>query len=161
MPTTVKNSSIKAGRLAVPLCRACGVPLTYTFVDLGMSPLCQTQIRPEELNSSESFFPLRVHLCQACFLVQLEEYVSPQTIFSGGYPYFSSYSVSWVEHARRYVEDMVALQGIGSRSFVVEIASNDGYLLQHLVAKGIRCLGVEPTANTADAARKKGDPNHR
>jgi SAM-dependent methyltransferase len=132
--------------------------LTHTFVDLGMSPLCQTQIRPEDLNRGENFYPLHVHLCTRCLLVQLEEYVAPSVIFSEAYPYFSSYSDSWVEHARRYVARMMEEQGIGRSSFVVELASNDGYLLQHFMAGGVRSLGVEPTAGTARAATARGIP---
>jgi SAM-dependent methyltransferase len=143
---------------AAPRCRGCAAPLTHTFVDLGMSPLCQTQIHAHELNRGENFYPLHVYLCTECFLVQLQEYVSPQVIFSAAYPYFSSFSDSWVEHARRYAEQMIAEQGIGPSSLVVELASNDGYLLQHFLARGVRCLGVEPTASTAKAAREKGVP---
>jgi len=143
---------------AAPPCRACGAPLNHTFVDLGMSPLCQTQIQRHELNRGENFYPLHVWLCTDCWLVQLQEYVSPQVIFSETYPYFSSFSDSWVEHARRYASKMMAEQGIGKSSLVVELASNDGYLLQHFLAAGVRCLGVEPTASTAKAAREKGIP---
>lgn len=143
---------------STPRCRACGAGLAHTFLDLGMSPLCQTQIHPHELNCGENFYPLHVHLCTACYLVQLEEYVSPAVIFSETYPYFSSYSDSWVEHARQYAEKMRAEQGIGTSSLVVELASNDGYLLQHFKAQGVRCLGVEPTASTARAAVEKGIP---
>src|SRR5829696_2648169 len=112
-----------------PRCRACRSDLKHTFLDLGMSPLCQTQIYPHELNRGENFYPLHAHLCTQCWLVQLEEYVSPQVIFSEAYPYFSSFSDSWVEHARRYADQMIAEQKIGTGSFVVELASNDGYLL--------------------------------
>jgi SAM-dependent methyltransferase len=146
-----------AGRAAPP-CRFCGAPLTETFADLGMSPLCQTQIAAADLNRGENFYPLHARVCTACWLVQLEEYVAPDVIFGRDYPYFSSYSDSWVEHARRYVEHARADLGIGPGSFVVELASNDGYLLQHVVAAGIRCLGVEPTAGTAAAARARGVP---
>lgn len=139
-------------------CRLCGAGLTETFVNLGMSPLCNTQIRPEDLNKGEAFYPLHAYVCGSCFLVQLDEYVAPDTIFNAAYPYFSSYSDSWVEHARRYVEHVRANHGIGGDSFVVEVASNDGYLLQHFVASQVRCLGVEPTAGTAKAARERGVP---
>jgi hypothetical protein len=141
-----------------PSCRACGAELTHAFLDLGMSPLCQTQIHPGDLNKGENFYPLRVYLCTRCFLVQLEEYVRPEVIFGAAYPYFSSYSESWVEHARQYTDKMIAERGIGRQSFIVELASNDGYLLQHFKARGIRCLGVEPTAGTARAALDKGIP---
>ena len=139
-------------------CRACKAELIHTFVDLGMSPLCQTQIPASELDRAETFYPLHARVCSRCYLVQLEEYVSPEVIFDETYPYFSSYSDTWLEHARGYVEKMVTEHGIGPRSFVVEIASNDGYLLQHVQARGIRCLGVEPTAGTARAALARGIP---
>jgi SAM-dependent methyltransferase len=141
-----------------PACRACSAPLQHTFVDLGMSPLCQTQIQAADLNRGENFYPLHAWVCDRCYLVQLEEYVSPAVIFSEAYPYFSSYSDSWVEHARRYTAQMQAEQGIAAGSFVVEVASNDGYLLQHFLAAGVRCLGIEPTASTAQAAGARGVP---
>jgi SAM-dependent methyltransferase len=141
-----------------PRCRACSAAQSHTFVDLGMSPLCQTQIHARELNRGENFYPLHAWVCSDCFLVQLQEYVSPQVIFGEAYPYFSSFSDSWVEHARQYAAKMQAEQGIGATSLVVELASNDGYLLQHFLARGVRCLGVEPTASTAKAAREKGIP---
>lgn len=138
-------------------CRFCGTGLSQTFVDLGMSPLCQTHIAPDRLNDMEPFYPLHAYVCADCFLVQLGEYVTPDGIFSE-YAYFSSYSTSWVEHARRYVEVMTARFRLGAHSKVVEIASNDGYLLQHFVGLGIPCLGIEPAANVAEAARAKGIP---
>ena len=136
-------------------CRFCGTKLRHTFVDLGMSPLCQTHISPEQLNHMEPFYPLRAYVCHECFLVQLEEFVAPGDIFSD-YAYFSSYSDSWVEHARRYAEAMTQRFGLNAKSQVVEIASNDGYLLQHFVRTGIPVLGVEPAANIAQVAREKG-----
>src|SRR5512137_2313248 len=117
-------------------CRFCGVPLSRTFVDLGMSPLCQTHISEEQLNSMEPFYPLHAYLCESCFLVQLEEFVAPGDIFTE-YAYFSSFSDSWVAHAKRYVELVCERFGINARSKVMEIASNDGYLLQHFVARGV------------------------
>lgn len=138
-------------------CRFCGTQLRHTFVDLGMSPPCQTHITPAQLNQPEAFYPLHVWVCHECFLVQLEEYVAPADIFSE-YAYFSSYSQSWVEHARRYSEQMIARFQLGPRSKVMEIASNDGYLLQHFVRAGIPCLGIEPAANVAEAAKEKGVP---
>lgn len=141
-----------------PPCRSCGAGLRHTVVDLGMSPLCQTQISAAELNKGENFYPLHVYVCDSCWLVQLQEYVAPDVIFSRHYPYFSSFSDSWVEHARGYVEHMVRDFGLGKESFVVELASNDGYLLQHVQRAGIRCLGIEPTASTAGAALQKGIP---
>jgi hypothetical protein len=138
-----------------PTCRFCGESLEHTFVDLGMSPLCQTHIEPTELNQMEPFYPLHAYVCSNCFLVQVDEFVSPDEIFSD-YAYLSSYSDSWVEHARKYVEMISKRLGLDAGSYVVEIASNDGYLLQHFVAKGIPCLGVEPAANVAEIARTKG-----
>ena len=138
-------------------CRFCGTRVRHTFVDLGMSPLCQTHISPEQLNHMEPFYPLRAYVCHACFLVQLDEYVAPGDIFSD-YAYFSSYSDSWVEHARRYAEQMTERFRLGAQSRVIEIASNDGYLLQHFVRKGIPVLGVEPAANVAQVAQEKGIP---
>jgi 2-polyprenyl-3-methyl-5-hydroxy-6-metoxy-1,4-benzoquinol methylase len=137
-------------------CRFCGHGLKVTFVDLGMSPLCQTHITPEQLNHMEPFYPLHAYVCEKCFLVQLEEFVAPGEIFSSEYAYFSSYSESWVAHAKRYCEAMQARLGLGAKSRVVEIASNDGYLLQHFLAMGINVLGIEPSGNTAAAARARG-----
>jgi len=138
-------------------CRFCGTRVKHTFVDLGMSPLCQTHISAEQLNHVEPFYPLHAYVCHECFLVQLDEYVAPSDIFTD-YAYFSSYSDSWVEHARRYAETMTQRLGLGVKSRVVELASNDGYLLQHFVRKGIPVLGVEPAANVAQVAQKKGIP---
>ena len=138
-------------------CRFCGAGLRTTFVDLGMSPLCQTHISPGQLHEMEPFYPLHAYVCDACFLVQLQEFVAPQAIFTE-YAYFSSYSSSWVDHARRYSDLMVDRFGLGSRSRVMEIASNDGYLLQHFVARGIPVLGIEPAANVAKVAVEKGIP---
>ena len=137
-------------------CRFCREPVTRTFVDLGMSPLCQTQISPEQLNHMEPFYPLHAYVCSSCFLVQLDEYVAPDEIFSEEYPYFSSYSDSWVAHAKRYSDEMTDRLGLDGDSLVMEIASNDGYLLQHFVARDIPVLGIEPAANVADAARENG-----
>ena len=138
-------------------CRFCGELLTHTFVDLGMSPLCESYVSADKLNHMEAFYPLHVHVCRRCFLVQLEEYVRAEEIFSE-YAYFSSYSDSWLQHARRYVESMIQRFRLGSSSRVIEVASNDGYLLQYFVAKGIPVLGVEPAANVAKVARERGVP---
>jgi hypothetical protein len=138
-------------------CRFCGATLRHTFVDLGMSPLCESYVSVEQVDRMEPFYPLHVYTCGACFLVQLEAYVSADHIFSD-YAYFSSYSDSWVEHARKYAERMVDRFGLTPQSRVVELASNDGYLLQHFVARGIPALGVEPAANVAEAAVAKGVP---
>jgi 2-polyprenyl-3-methyl-5-hydroxy-6-metoxy-1,4-benzoquinol methylase len=122
-----------------------------------MSPLCESYVSPEKANQMEAFYPLRVYVCDACFLAQLEQYVSPEEIFSE-YAYFSSYSDSWLEHARRYVDMIVSRFGLSKESTVMELASNDGYLLQYFVKKGIRAIGVEPAANVAAVAEKKGVP---
>lgn len=139
-------------------CRSCGTPLRYSVVDLGSSPPCQNVVQPEELGRGETFYPLHAFVCHECSLVQIDEVVPPEAIFEGEYAYFSSYSDSWVEHARQYVDAMAGRFGIGPESLMVEIASNDGYLLQHAVARGIPCLGVEPAANVAQAAEERGVP---
>jgi SAM-dependent methyltransferase len=141
----------------MPSCRFCGTTLRHTFVDLGMSPLCESYLTRDQINQMEPFYPLHVYVCGECFLVQLEAYVSAEHIF-GDYAYFSSYSDSWVEHARAYTEKMVDRFHLGQRHQVVELASNDGYLLQHFVARDIPALGVEPAANVAEVAVRKGIP---
>ena len=138
-------------------CRFCGTTLHQTFVDLGMSPLCESYVSRDQLNQMEPFYPLHAYVCGECFLVQLEAFVSAEHIFSD-YAYFSSYSDSWVEHCRVYTERMVERFHLGTRDQVVELASNDGYLLQHFVARGIPSLGVEPAANVAEVAMRKGIP---
>ena len=139
----------------LPQCRLCGAPLRHTFVDLGMSPLCESYVSQEHLDDREVFYPLHVRLCDACLLVQLPAYVSGEHIFSN-YAYFSSYSDSWVEHAKRYADGMIERLHLTAASLVAEVASNDGYLLQHFQAVGIPVLGVEPAANVAEAARARG-----
>lgn len=136
-------------------CRFCGTQLEHTFVDLGMSPLCESYLQAEQLNQMESFYPLHVYVCGNCFLVQLQAYVTPEHIFSD-YAYFSSYSDSWLAHAKRYTDLMVERFGIGAKSLVVELASNDGYLLQYFVEKSVPVLGIEPASNVAAVATKKG-----
>jgi SAM-dependent methyltransferase len=138
-------------------CRACGAPLSHTFVDLGAQPLANSFLEPEGLNRMEPFYPLHVRVCGSCFLVQLPEVESPESIF-GDYAYFSSFSDGWLRHAEDYVERMVARLGLGADSHVIEIASNDGYLLQYLVARGVSVLGVEPAANVAAVAEERGVP---
>lgn len=140
-----------------PRCRFCQSVLQDDFVDLGMSPLCESFLPPEQLNHMEPFYPLRVYVCRNCFLVQLEEYVSPADIFTE-YAYFSSYSDSWLQHAKTYTDLMVSRFGLGAGHRVVELASNDGYLLQYFVEKGIPVLGVEPAKNVAKVAVSKGVP---
>lgn len=139
-------------------CRFCGTKLEHTFVDLGMSPLCESFLLGEQLNQMEAFYPLHAYVCGKCFLVQLEAYVTPEHIFND-YAYFSSYSDSWLAHAKKYTEQMVERFGIGEKSFVVELASNDGYLLQYFVEKRVPVLGIEPAANVAAVAMKKGVPS--
>jgi hypothetical protein len=129
--------------------------VTRTFVDLGMSPLCESYVPESQLDEAETFYPLHVRLCDACLLVQLPAYVPGEDIFSD-YAYFSSYSDSWVAHAKRYAEEMTDGLGLTPDSLVTEVASNDGYLLQHFGAAGIPVLGVEPAANVAEAARARG-----
>jgi SAM-dependent methyltransferase len=138
-------------------CRFCGARLQHTFVDLGMSPLANTYVTPAQLNHMEAFYPLHVYVCERCFLVQLEEFASPEHIFSD-YAYFASYSDTWLRHAQLYVEMAIERFGLGAHSQVVEIASNDGYLLQYFIAKGIPVLGIEPAANVAETAIQKGIP---
>ena len=136
-------------------CRLCDQQLTDVFVDLGMSPPCESYVAEEQLEAPEVFYPLRVWICAGCLLVQLPPHLPPEEIFSD-YAYFSSYSTSWVEHARRYAEAGVRRLGLDRDSLVVEVASNDGYLLQHFVAAGIPVLGIEPAANIAVIAEERG-----
>jgi 2-polyprenyl-3-methyl-5-hydroxy-6-metoxy-1,4-benzoquinol methylase len=138
-------------------CRLCGAQLTHTFVDLGMSPLCESYVPEAQLDAPEIFYPLHVRLCDSCLLVQLPAYVSGEDIFSD-YAYFSSYSDSWVAHAKLYAETMITRLSLTRDSLVTEVASNDGYLLQHFRQAGIGTLGIEPAANVAEAARAKGIP---
>jgi len=136
-------------------CRLCDSELRETLVDLGSSPPCESFLRADQLNEAEPFYPLHVWICENCLLAQLEEYVTPEDIFED-YAYFSAYSSSWVEHARRYTEKMIELFGFGPESLVVELASNDGYLLQHFVERGVPSLGIDPAANVAEEAEARG-----
>jgi SAM-dependent methyltransferase len=138
-----------------PKCRLCGSDLAQTFVDLGMSPPCESYVEADGLDRGETFYPLHVRVCSTCLLVQLPAYLAGEDIFSH-YAYFSSYSDSWVAHAKRSVQSAVVRLGLDQNSFVVEVASNDGYLLQHVRNLGIRCLGIEPAANIAEVARASG-----
>ncbi|MBE7554322.1 MAG: methyltransferase domain-containing protein [Anaerolineales bacterium] len=151
---TQMQNDIRAG---YGTCRFCGSVLCYTVVDLGMSPLCESYLSAGQLNQMEPFYPLHVYVCENCFLVQLEEYVSPEHIFTE-YAYFSSYADSWLQHAKKYTDLMVERFGLNERSQVVEVASNDGYLLQYFVEKKIPALGIEPAANVAKVAVEKGVP---
>jgi SAM-dependent methyltransferase len=155
----IQASEGRLQTLAGPLhtCRLCGTLLKHNFVDLGMSPPCESFLRANQIDGVEPYFPLRVMVCESCFLVQLPEYVSAREIFSD-YAYFSSYSTSWVEHARRYCVAMKKRFDLGPKSLVVELASNDGYLLQHFLPLGVPVLGIEPAANVAHEAIAKGVP---
>jgi SAM-dependent methyltransferase len=137
-------------------CRFCKNHLEHSVVDLGMSPLCQKHVKPESLNDMEKFYPLHAFICEHCWLMQLEEFATPDEIFADDYAYFSSYSESWLEHARKYTEKMTDRFKLDANSLVAEIASNDGYLLQWFVQKGIPVLGIDPASNVATAAWKKG-----
>jgi SAM-dependent methyltransferase len=139
-------------------CRLCGAPLEHVVADLGVSPVANDFLDEDDLGRMEPFYPLKALVCAQCLLVQLEAFEPPERIFSDEYAYFSSYSSSWLDHARRYTTAMVERLGLGAESKVVEIASNDGYLLQYFVERGVQVLGVEPTANTAAAAVAKGVP---
>lgn len=153
----MESKTISNNPLRHPVCRLCNAPITTTFVNLGMSPLCESVLAGEKIDEMEPFFPLHVLVCNSCFLVQLREYVNPENIFRE-YDYFSSYSTSWVKHAKQYC-DMIKLRlDLGPNSQVYEIASNDGYLLQHFVQLGIPVTGIEPAANVAAAALDKNVP---
>lgn len=152
-PATTSNAAAASERS----CRSCGARLERLFVDLGMSPPCQDFLTADRLREPETFYPLDVRICDACLLVQLPAYLAPETIFRE-YAYFSSFSSSWIDHAERFVEEAIRRQGLGPTSSVVEIASNDGYLLQHVVRRGIPALGVEPARNIAAVAVERGIP---
>ena len=140
-----------------PNCRFCSAPLTHTLIDLGQQPLSNAYLVEAQVKAGrEPSYPLRVRVCERCWLVQADDAVPATTIFDGDYAYFSSYSESWLAHCRRYAQAAVARFGLDAGSLVIEVASNDGYLLQYFVATGVPVLGIEPTANTAEAARAKG-----
>ena len=151
LPTDIRQ------RTAIKPCRFCGAELRQTFVDLGMSPLCETYPTHADLNRGEIYYPLHAYVCSECFLVQLEEYESSESIFSD-YPYFSSYSDSWLRHCENYCNRMIQGLGLDEKSFVIEVASNDGYLLQYFVRQNISVLGIEPAANVAKVAIDKQIP---
>jgi hypothetical protein len=138
-----------------PSCRFCAAPLRHTFVDLGMSPLCESYVPAERVDAMEAFYPLHARVCENCLLVQVGDFVAAEDIFTE-YAYFSSYSDSWIAHARAYVDMAVERFGLGTDSLVVELASNDGYLLRHVVEHGIPALGIEPAANVAAVAQELG-----
>lgn len=132
-------------------CRGCGTELKLPLIDLGTAPASNAYLRADQLSQAEQWVPLKVEVCEHCWLVQTNDYTQADSLFDADYAYFSSYSSSWLAHAERYVADMVERFGLNQDSRVVEIAANDGYLLQYVAARGIRCLGVEPTRSTADA----------
>ena len=140
-------------------CRFCHTPLSHVFIDLFNSPASNSFLTAGQLNEPETFYPLKVYTCPTCFLVQVDEYKKSDAIFNSDYVYFSSFSTSWLAHSKRYVEAMTARFGLNERSQVIEVASNDGYLLQYFVEKGVPVLGIEPTANTAAAAIVRGVPS--
>jgi SAM-dependent methyltransferase len=142
---------------ALPVCRFCRNPIRRTVVDLGMSPLCESYVEAARLDDMEPFYPLHVRICDSCFLVQLRAYVPPEEIFTE-YAYFSSYSTSWLEHARRYADMISERLPLGRDKLVVELGSNDGYLLQAFVERGIPVLGIEPAGNVAEVAVERGVP---
>jgi len=145
--------------MTLPLCRFCKAPLVHTFLDLGRQPLANSYLTADQLAAgTEAAYPLHVRVCHRCFLVQADDAVPPGAIFDADYAYFSSYSTTWVEHARRYAAAMAERFGLGPESLVVEVASNDGYLLQHFVEMDIPVLGIEPATNTARAAIARGVP---
>ncbi len=154
-PAMAETAGLEAFSKAT--CRFCGSNLKHTFVDLGMSPLCESYLSMDQLNQMEPFYPLYVYVCDQCYLVQLEEYVTPEHIFTE-YAYFSSYATSWLEHVKKYTHQMIDRFRLDKNSFVVEVASNDGYLLQYFVEKGVPVLGIEPALNVAKAAEAIGVP---
>jgi hypothetical protein len=141
---------------SVSKCRFCNNRLEHSVIDLGMSPLCQKHVKPEHANDMEKFYPLHAFICDHCWLMQLEEFATPDEIFADDYAYFSSYSESWLLHARRYTDLMISRFNLNNYKLVAEIASNDGYLLQWFLHQNIPVLGIEPAANVAEAARAKG-----
>ena len=139
-------------------CRHCGAPLTHTFLDLGFAPPSNAYVTPADLSKPEKYYPLKIKVCDQCWLVQTEDYALADELFSPEYAYFSSTSSGWMAHANRYAEKMIHELGLSAQSLVIEVASNDGYLLRNFVAAGIPCLGIEPTDSTAAAAEQLGIP---
>ena len=154
--TATLNTQVRGGR-STAHCRFCDAPLQATFVNLGSSPLCESYPSAEQIRQGEMHYPLHVYVCENCWLVQLEQYETPESIFTE-YAYFSSYSDTWLKHAENYCEKMIERFGLNSDSLVIEVASNDGYLLQYMVQRNIPVLGVEPAANVAKAADAKRVP---
>jgi hypothetical protein len=156
---TEENHGVSRSDVPVVSCRLCGSTRLRSFLDLGATPPCELFLTQEAAEAPELTYPLHVRVCDRCLLAQLPPLITPEETFTE-YAYFSSFSTSWVEHARRFVDGAVSRLGLDAGSFVVEVASNDGYLLQHVVERGIRCLGIEPSVNVGDAAREKGVPTH-
>jgi len=157
LPPDAKEAQATTETRVIRSCRFCRAGLERTFVDLGMSPLCETYPSAAELNRGEVYYPLHVYVCEECFLVQLEQYESRENIF-GEYAYFSSYSDSWLKHAEKYCDKMIRRFGLSRQSLVIEVASNDGYLLQYFVQRNVPVLGIEPAANVAKVAVEKAVP---
>ncbi len=156
--TQTQGSQDQQGTMAKGGCRFCDTPLKHSVVDLGKSPLCETFLTHEQLFDPEPFYPLHAFVCDKCFLVQVEEYVSGEEIFGGEYAYFSSFSDSWLAHAKKFADEVTERLELDENSQVVELASNDGYLLKNFIEKGIPVLGVEPADNVAAVAAGKGVP---
>jgi hypothetical protein len=152
------DRSIRGPQVIVPHCLSCGAPLTRTLVDLGTQPLANSFVRPEKAGVPDKYYPLHARVCDVCLLVQVDRVVPPEEIFSEDYAYFSSCSASWLAHCRAYVDTVVGRFGLNGSSHAVEIASNDGYMLQYMIAAGVPSLGIEPAAGVAEAARLKGVP---
>ncbi len=156
-PTSAASPEAQQPDTVRHACRFCGTALSHVFLDLGMSPLCETYLTVDQIEMMEPFYPLKAYVCEQCLLVQLAEYESPEAIFSE-YAYFSSYSDSWLKHVETYSGQMIERFGLNAQSQVVEVASNDGYLLQYFKARGVPVLGIEPAANVARVAMDKGIP---
>jgi hypothetical protein len=139
-------------------CRHCGAPLTHTFLDLGFAPPSNAYLTEADLSKPEKYYPLKIKVCDQCWLVQTEDYAQADELFSPEYAYFSSTSSGWLAHAKQYAQKMTHALGLNAQSLVIEVASNDGYLLKNFVAAGIPCLGIEPTNSTAAAAEQLGIP---
>lgn len=139
-------------------CRHCSTPLEHTFLDLGFAPPSNAYLTVSDLHRPEKYYPLKVMVCDQCWLVQTEDYAQADELFNADYAYFSSTSTSWLEHAKKYADEMTQRLGLNQTSLVIEVASNDGYLLKNFVETGIPCLGVEPTDSTAVVAEALGVP---
>lgn len=141
--------------MTAPACRSCGTPLTRTLVDLGKTPLANSYVPPQDAATPDEYYPLHARVCETCFLVQVDDVVPPEAIFRD-YAYFSSFSAGWVEHARKYAEQAISKFDLGPDDLIAEVASNDGYLLQHFVKAGLPVLGIDPALDAAEAARERG-----